>query len=230
MPRTPPQDGQAATPAAGRSPAGGAVPPPKRRLARGEKRIAQLLDAAAEEFAEVGYESATTNSIAARAGASPGTLYQFFPNKEAMAQSLAERYLCQLRTVFDFIRDPALDAMPIGEMVDRMVDPMLTFSRVSPAFRPLFTGTTPPVRTVASVSDLNTGAQRVMEAVVAAAAPHLTPASRERSATVAVHIVKAMLPALEGSAAGEQARLAEEFKAVLNGYLTGLAAVSHTRA
>lgn len=161
MPRTPP-DAQAAT-TAGRSTAadtaadstagtatGGTGPAPKRRLARGEKRIAQLLDAAAEEFAEVGYESATTNSIAARAGASPGTLYQFFPNKEAMARALAERCAAQLRAVFGFLRDPALDGMPIGELVDRMVDPMLAFSQASPAFRPLFAGTAPPARSVAS--------------------------------------------------------------------------------
>ena len=42
-------------------------PRPRRRQARGERRIALLLDTAAEVFAEVGYEAATTNAIAARA-------------------------------------------------------------------------------------------------------------------------------------------------------------------
>ena len=44
-----------------------------RRQARGERRMAELQDAAAAVFAEVGYEAATTNAIAARAGVSPGT-------------------------------------------------------------------------------------------------------------------------------------------------------------
>jgi AcrR family transcriptional regulator len=61
----------------------------KRRQARGQRRIDQLLDVAARVFAEVGFEAATTNGIAARAGVSPGSLYQFFPNKDAMAEALA---------------------------------------------------------------------------------------------------------------------------------------------
>ncbi|BBB00905.1 putative TetR family transcriptional regulator [Actinacidiphila reveromycinica] len=203
---------------------------PRRRLARGEKRIAQLLDAAAEEFAAVGYASATTNSIAARAGASPGTLYQFFPNKEAMARALTERYRSRLRAVFAFVRDPALDRMPVGELVERVVDPVLALSRASPAFGSLFAGTAPPTGVTAVAATLDAGAGRVMEAVIGAAAPHLTAANRRRCAKVVVHIVKAMLSALEGATAGEQARLAAEFKTVLNGYLSGLAAVSDTRA
>ena len=57
---------------------------PARRQARGERRIAQLLDAAADVIGDVGLADATTNAIAQRAGASPGSLYQFFMNKEEM--------------------------------------------------------------------------------------------------------------------------------------------------
>src|SRR5690349_10759499 len=64
---------------------------PVRRQARGERRIAEILDAASALFAEVGYEAASTNRIAARAGISPGSLYQFFANKEAIAEALSAR-------------------------------------------------------------------------------------------------------------------------------------------
>ena len=55
---------------------------------RGDERVASLLSAAAETFVEKGYEAATMTEIAARAGASIGSLYQFFPTKEAVAQAL----------------------------------------------------------------------------------------------------------------------------------------------
>lgn len=64
---------------------------PRRRQARGERRIAQLLDAAASVFCTSGYTAASTNAIAREAGVSPGTLYQFFPNKEAIAVELGGR-------------------------------------------------------------------------------------------------------------------------------------------
>jgi AcrR family transcriptional regulator len=64
--------------------------PPRRR--RGELRVASLLDAAAAVFAENGYEAATMSEIAARAGSAIGSLYQFFPSKEALAEALLRRY------------------------------------------------------------------------------------------------------------------------------------------
>ena len=68
-----------------------------RRQARGERRIAQILRAAAEVFARDGYEGATTNAIAREAGVSPGSLYQFFRNKDEVAAALAEYYTTELQ-------------------------------------------------------------------------------------------------------------------------------------
>lgn len=62
----------------------------RRRQRRGEQRMETLLRAAEVVFAEVGYNRATTNLIAARASVSPGTLYQFYRNKEALAEAFSE--------------------------------------------------------------------------------------------------------------------------------------------
>jgi AcrR family transcriptional regulator len=67
---------------------------PKR--ARGKQRVAELLQAAAEVFAEKGYEAATMTEIAARAGAPIGSLYQFFPVKDALADYLVQNYIALL--------------------------------------------------------------------------------------------------------------------------------------
>lgn len=71
-----------------------AVRLPKR--ARGKQRVAALLQAAASVFAEKGYEAATMTEIAARAGAPIGSLYQFFPAKEALADTLVQNYAAML--------------------------------------------------------------------------------------------------------------------------------------
>jgi AcrR family transcriptional regulator len=67
---------------------------PKR--ARGKQRVAALLQAAAAVFAEKGYEAATMTEIAARAGAPIGSLYQFFPVKETLADTLVQNYASML--------------------------------------------------------------------------------------------------------------------------------------
>ena len=63
---------------------------PKRE--RGKQRVAALIDAGAELFAEKGYEATTMTEIASRAGAAIGSLYQFFPSKEALAEALFNRF------------------------------------------------------------------------------------------------------------------------------------------
>ncbi len=67
---------------------------PKRE--RGKQRVAELLQAAVEVFTEKGYEAATMTEIAARAGAPIGSLYQFFPTKGALADTLVQDYAALL--------------------------------------------------------------------------------------------------------------------------------------
>ncbi|WP_159952275.1 TetR/AcrR family transcriptional regulator [Rhizobium sp. 18065] len=78
---------------------------PKRK--RGIARVAMLLDAGAVVFAEQGYKAATMTGIAARAGAPIGSLYQFFPNKDLLADALVARYAEHLATELEAIRQAA---------------------------------------------------------------------------------------------------------------------------
>jgi AcrR family transcriptional regulator len=55
-----------------------------------------MLDACAEEVGRLGYHGLTTHKIAARAGVSVGTLYQYFPNRDAVAGALTIRALERL--------------------------------------------------------------------------------------------------------------------------------------
>ncbi len=66
----------------------------KRRTPRQERSKATreaIVEAAARVFSEVGLERATTARIAEVAGVSPGSMYQYFPSKEALVTALFER-------------------------------------------------------------------------------------------------------------------------------------------
>ncbi|WP_183506419.1 MULTISPECIES: TetR/AcrR family transcriptional regulator [unclassified Mycolicibacterium] len=52
----------------------------------------RIVDAAAQVFAEHGYAAGTTNRIAERAGVSIGSLYQYFPNKDAVLRALMQAH------------------------------------------------------------------------------------------------------------------------------------------
>lgn len=63
------------------------------RQERSRRTVERILDAAAHIFHEQGYTAATTNDIADEAGVSIGSLYQYFPNKDAILIELTRQHI-----------------------------------------------------------------------------------------------------------------------------------------
>lgn len=65
----------------------------KKRPAQGRSQatVVAVIEATAQLLAEEGYARLTTNHIAERAGVSIGSLYQYFPGKEAIVAQVAEK-------------------------------------------------------------------------------------------------------------------------------------------
>jgi AcrR family transcriptional regulator len=109
--------------------------PKRKRNARGEQRQQDLLRAAASVFARLGYHETTTNAIALEAGVSPATLYQFFPNKEALASTLAAMYARQMADA-ERALDPEYD-LPFNDAIHKLIDLCIRFNREHPEFHTL---------------------------------------------------------------------------------------------
>ncbi|HEY4807695.1 MAG TPA: helix-turn-helix domain-containing protein [Roseiarcus sp.] len=92
---------------------------PKRE--RGKQRVAALIDAGAELFAEKGYEVTTMTEIASRAGAAIGSLYQFFPSKEALAEALFNRFAERAAAAFARVEERA-PGCSARELADLFID------------------------------------------------------------------------------------------------------------
>ena len=56
-----------------------------------------------------GYEKASTNRVAVEAGISPGSLYQYFPDKEAILAAVVDRYSDELSVQLTAILADRLD-------------------------------------------------------------------------------------------------------------------------
>jgi AcrR family transcriptional regulator len=87
----------------------------------GRQRVADLMEAAAAVIQERGFEAATMAEIAARADAKIGSLYRFFPNKEAVAEALMQHYAEVLQAEYDAIHARAASAEP-EELADLLID------------------------------------------------------------------------------------------------------------
>ncbi len=92
------------------------------RQERGRRRVAQILDATAELVDTVGPQAVTTNAIARAAGVPIGSVYQFFPNKEAIFHALLEQQIDALDARFAPVIEAGLEGADLEKLVDRAVD------------------------------------------------------------------------------------------------------------
>lgn len=103
---------------------------------RSRQTVAWILEAAAELFAERGYARATTNRIAARAGVSIGTLYQYFPNKDALVLALLEAHQAEVREVVDECLARLADPdVPLGTALRGLFDDLAALHAVNPSLQ-----------------------------------------------------------------------------------------------
>jgi AcrR family transcriptional regulator len=69
---------------------GAASPGKAPRTARGRETLRKLLDAAAKEFADLGFHAASISGITRRAGTALGSFYTYFDSKEAIFSALVK--------------------------------------------------------------------------------------------------------------------------------------------
>jgi AcrR family transcriptional regulator len=80
------------------------------RQSRSQATVTAILDATARILVEHGFAAASTNAVAERAGVSVGSLYQYFPNKEALIAALHARHGEQMMAVIQRALTKAMDA------------------------------------------------------------------------------------------------------------------------
>ncbi|MDX8531709.1 TetR/AcrR family transcriptional regulator [Mesorhizobium sp. VK25A] len=113
------------------------VPQPRApQQKRGRDRVAALMAAAAELFVEKGFDATTMTEIAAKAGAAIGTLYLFFPTKQAVAQAILAQNAEALSAELDDLRDRT-QGMSAAEIADWLFARLGAFMAGHPAYSAL---------------------------------------------------------------------------------------------
>jgi AcrR family transcriptional regulator len=176
---------------------------PKRE--RGRLRVAAITAAAIEVFTEKGYDAATMTEIAARSGTAIGSLYRFFPTKEALADALLLQYAQQMKNGLVALEQQARD-ISLERVADAFVDLMLLLQSqrsFAIALNDARSGSEDERKrfrkmTRASVAD-----------ILRAAISGFTPARAKVMAVVLIHMLKAVANIADEESAARAALLAE---------------------
>jgi AcrR family transcriptional regulator len=165
------------------------------KQARARATIEAILAAAAQILVQDGFEAATTNSIAQRAGVSVGSLYQYFPSKEAVIFALVERHVGKMQRQLEEVIAEYSEA-PLEEIVPTYVKAMLAAHRVEPRLHRVFSEQLPKLAGRDALMRWSEDAERVVRGVLYQHRDRLRPRDLEMAAFLLLHAVEAITHAL----------------------------------
>ena len=106
---------------------------PRKRASQSRSRatVKALVDATARILVREGFDQASTNRIAETAGVSIGSLYQYFPGKEALVAAVIDRHN---QAIMQVVRGALAEvlAQPVADAVRRLVAVAIEAHRIDP--------------------------------------------------------------------------------------------------
>jgi len=204
-----------------RSPA--ALRPRKRpSQARSRATVDAILEAAARIFADRGYAAATTNHIAARAGVSVGSLYEYFPNKDALLVALVDRHIAEAAALLGDVAERALTpATGLDAAVAAMVQSMIELHAQQPRLHRVLFEEAPLPQQVRERLEALEQAMAARVADYLRTRVEVTAPDAQVAATVLVQSIEALTHRLViHRTSADQGELAAEMVTLATAYLT----------
>jgi AcrR family transcriptional regulator len=112
--------------------------------ARSRATVEAILEATARILIKEGFDKASTNRVAEVAGVSVGSLYQYFPSKDALVAALIARHGADIRRT---IGDELVQAvkLPVADGVRKLVSSAIKSHRIDPKLHRALTEQIPRV-------------------------------------------------------------------------------------
>jgi AcrR family transcriptional regulator len=201
------------------------VPAESRRIPtqkRSRQRVERILESASLLFIEAGYDATTMENIAERAKTSIGSVYQFFPNKRAIFDAMALRYIEQSRQIFEELsraEEAEKDTTRWWVFLDRAIDAFAAFNRSDSMVRAVWLNWQLAPDFVIAGEALNREFARRVEARLTLYAKNLPATRIPVVATIIVEHISAMMLVSVRQEGNVPGALLEESKVLLRRYL-----------
>src|ERR1700747_2155550 len=154
---------------------------------RSSRRLVSFLDAAAELFVEVGYEATTMTAIAERSGSSIGALYNYFPDKQAVALTLLGQYAQEMEERWRPLIEQAKN-LSHREFASLFIERITEIFQVRPAYLRLLAA---PIQLLRDPA-----AERLLRAYIANAFGAKNPSPSGERAALAANVTLEMVRGL----------------------------------
>ena len=161
---------------------------------RSQVTVDAILTATAHILLRDGYDTASTNRIAERAGVSIGSLYQYFPNKEALVAALIERRIQKTISVIE-LKLQALSDAPLEVALHELVKAVILAHAVEPELNKVFMEQIPRVGQLQRVTDVEKYITSLIRAYLEDKQEQIRPTNLDLAAFVVARTIEALIHA-----------------------------------
>ncbi len=162
---------------------------PKQERAR--ETVETILTATAHILVHDGFERASTNRIADEAGVSIGSLYQYFPNKQALVAALIERHIRDMYAVLEteIVR---VAALPLRRAVRELVQLMIRAHALEPKLHRVFAEQVPRIGRLDGIVEVERRFEKLVRNVLERSSAPVRPRNLDLAAFIVVQAAEAL--------------------------------------
>lgn len=161
---------------------------------RSSATVDALLEATAQILLSHGYDRASTNEIARRAGVSIGSLYQYFDNKEALVAELARRHFGRIGAlVVEHMQPLAGGDVDLRAVVTQLIGALVAAHRLNPRLSQVLEAEVPRVGELRVIEELGRRSEVLLAERLAAIRHLLRPANPVLAAQITVRAVSGIM-------------------------------------
>ncbi len=195
---------------------------PRKRPVQARSRLTvhAILEATAQVLVARGYEKTTTGAVAERAGVSIGTLYQYFPNKEALVAGLTEMHMQEVLQMFNTALERHRHS-PLPTLLRAVVRAGLDAHRLNPALHKVLVEQVPRQGRLAKSLALSEQLRAALESELRTRSHHLSGARARMIAFILEGAVETLThrAVIERPAWLKTGELEEEIHTLLSSYI-----------
>jgi AcrR family transcriptional regulator len=167
------------------------TPRKRPRQARSRATVDTVLEATARVLVKRGFDGLTTNLVAEAAGVSIGSLYQYFPNKEALVGALIEKHVEDMTALcLTELTRVAQLAMP--QAIRSVIELMIRAHAVEPELHRVLTEQVPRVGRMAKLREIDALTHRMVAGLLATRKAELAIDDPDMAAFVLVSAIEAI--------------------------------------
>ena len=158
---------------------------------RSKATVDTILTATARILIKLGFDGLTTNAVAEAAGVSIGSLYQYFPNKEALVAALIEDQL-DIKNAQMIAELGRVARLPIGEACRAMIELTIRNYAAQPELKRVLLEQVPRIGRMARIAELHQGTHKMVTALLTARRDELAIRNPETAAFLLVAAIEAI--------------------------------------